>query len=107
MSDYARNIKYKFKGDISPMCDAIVGSLSKKHPLIKWRYFLNHIVAGDDRTPVESVDFRGTANICGIDWSVKQCVTSEMLEMSMYPVDEMIAYHAEISFANFIMSDGK
>lgn len=92
---------------VRALADEILDQLQKKHPLIKWRYFLNHIRYDDESSPVDSVDFRAKIYFDRNDRYFQQRVTVEMLELSNVSINEMISYNTCNSFANYIMSDGK
>jgi hypothetical protein len=96
---------YAFKDRVKPKCDDIIAVLRQKHPLITWRYFLNHAQYNNESSPIESVDFRATIYLNHSDRNVQQRITVEAIELSAFPLDEMIAHQVRISFARYIMSD--
>jgi hypothetical protein len=96
---------YVFKDRIGPKCDDIIAALRQKHPRITWSYYLNHIQYDDESSPVESVYFRATIDLNHSDRHVQQRITTEMIELSAFSLDEMIAHQVRNSFARYIMSD--
>ena len=96
-------LDYQYKESIVPKCDAILRTLQEKHPLIKWRYWINHVDLRDDRSPVDSIDFQATIDINRNDRPVEIRITYEMLYYSLAPLDEVIAFQVGRLFVNFIM----